>query len=120
MGPAPSGEYYYQATLLNTNKEIVRILVIIGAIIGLLQAILSFGNWGLAFWSLIAVANIFSSIFGIIIAGLILLSVFRPDDPIPYKAWLLILFGVLLTLFNAWIGGILVLVAGILWLVWKL
>jgi hypothetical protein len=101
------------------NKEIVRILVIIGGIIGLLQAILGFGNWGLGFWGLIAVANIFSSIIGIILAVLVLLSVFRPGDPIPYEAWLLILFGVLMTLFNAWIGGILVLIAGILWLVWK-
>ena len=102
------------------NKEIVKYSAIIGAIIGLIQAILSFGNYGLGFWGLLIAANIVSSIIGIIIAILVLLSVFRPDNPIPYKTWLLILFGVLLTLFNAWIGGILVLIAGILWLVWKL
>ncbi|MBY8992063.1 MAG: hypothetical protein KGD58_15065 [Candidatus Lokiarchaeota archaeon] len=102
------------------NKEIVRFLVIIGGIIGIFQAILSFGNWGLGFWGPMAAVNIFSSIVGIIIAILVLLSVFRPGDPIPYKAWLLILFGVLLTFFNSWVGGVLVLVAGILWLVWKL
>lgn len=102
------------------NKEIVRILVIIGGLIGFLQAILSFGNWGLGFWGPMAAANILLSIFGIIIAILVLLSVFRPGDPIPYNAVLLILFGVLMTLFNSWVGGILVLIAGILWLVWKL
>ena len=32
------------------NKEIVRNLVIIGGIIGLIQAIFGFGNWGLGFW----------------------------------------------------------------------
>lgn len=102
------------------NKETVRLLVIIGGIIGLIQAIFGFGNWGLGFWGPLAVANIFSSILGIIIAILTLLSVFRPGDPIPYNAVLLILFGVLMTLFNAWVGGILVLIAGILWVVWKL
>lgn len=102
------------------NKEIVRTLVIIGGLIGLLQAILGFGNWGLGYWGLLAIGNIFLSIFGIIIAILTLLSVFRPGDPIPYSAVYLLLFGVLMTLFNAWIGGILVIIAGILWLVWKL
>jgi type III secretory pathway component EscS len=102
------------------NKEIVRILVIIGGLLGIFQAILSFGNWGLGFWGLMVAVNIVSSIIGIIISILALLSVYRPGDPIPYDAWLLIIFGVLMTFFNAWGGGIIVLIAGILWLVWKL
>jgi hypothetical protein len=102
------------------NKEIIRFLVIIGGIIGLIQALLSFGNWGLGFWGPMAAVNIALSIFGLIIAILVLLSVFRPGDPIPYNAVLLILFGILMIIFNSWLGGILVLIAGILWLVWKL
>ena len=109
----------YEVFLME-NKETVRLLVIIGGIIGIVQAILSFGNWGLGFWGPMAALNIGSSIVGIIIAILVLLSVFRPGDPIPYNAVLLIIFGVLMTFFNSWIGGVLVLVAGILWLVWKL
>jgi len=109
----------------NEEKETtVRYLVIVGGIIGLIQAIFGFENWGLNFWfnfwTPLFVANIFLSIFGIIIAVLTLLSVFRPGNPIPYSAVLLIIFGVLMTLFNAWMGGIIVLVGGILWLVWKL
>jgi hypothetical protein len=106
---------------LKEKKETVRYLAIVGGIIGLIQAI--FGFWGpflwFNFWGLLFVANIFLSIFGIIIAILTLLSVFRPGNPIPYSAVVLIIFGVLMTLFNAWIGGIIVLVGGILWLVWK-
>ncbi len=102
------------------NKETVKTLAMIGGIIGIIQAILSFGNWGLGFWAPMVAVNILSSIVGIILAVLVLLSVFRPGDPIPYNAVLLIIFGILLTFFNAWLGGILVLVAGILWLVWKL
>ncbi len=106
------------------KKKTVRTIVIIGGIIGLIQAIVGFENWGLNFWfnfwTPLGVANIFLSIFGIIIAVLTLLSVFRPGNPIPYSAVVLIIFGVLMTLFNAWMGGIIVLVGGILWLVWKL
>ncbi len=102
------------------NKEIVKNLALIGGIIGLLQAIFAFGNWGLGFWNLVYIGNIFLSIFGLIIAILTLLSVFRPGNPIPYSAVVLIILGVLMTLFNAWLGGVLVLIAGILWLVWKL
>ena len=109
-----------QEVFLMENKEIVKNLVIIGGIIGLLQAIFAFGGWGLGYWGLLLVGNIFLSIIGIILAILTLLSVFRPGNPIPYGAVYLIILGVLLTLFNAWIGGVVVLIAGILWLVWKL
>jgi len=104
------------------KETTVRYLVIVGGIIGLVQAIFGFGGQFLwfNFWGLLLVANIFLSIFGIIIAVLTLLSVFRPGNPIPYSAVLIIIFGVLMTLFNAWIGGIILLVGGILWLAWKL
>ncbi|MHA2399513.1 MAG: hypothetical protein ACXADU_11575, partial [Promethearchaeota archaeon] len=64
--------------------------------------------------------NAISSVIGLIIAILTLLSVFRPDNPIPYSAVVLIIFGVLMIFFNAVTGGIIVLIAGILWLAWKL
>jgi len=83
------------------NKEIVKNLALIGGIIGLLQAIFAFGGWGLGYWGLLLVGNIFLSIIGI-------------------SAVYLIILGVLMTLFNAWIGGVVVLIAGILWIVWKL
>jgi hypothetical protein len=109
----------------NEEKETtVRYLVIVGGIIGLVQAIFGFESWGLNFWfnfwTPLGVANILLSIFGIIIAVLTLLSVFRPGNPIPYNGVLFIIFGVLMTLFNAWIGGIILLVGGILKLAWKL
>ncbi|MHA1240174.1 MAG: hypothetical protein ACTSQU_05205 [Promethearchaeota archaeon] len=105
------------------NKEIVKNLVIIGSIIGLLQAIFALGGWGLGYYitnNYQLYGNILLSIIGIILAILTLLSVFRPGNPIPYSAVFLIILGVLMTFFNAWIGGVVVLIAGILWLVWKL
>lgn len=109
------------------NKDTVRIMVMVGGILGLLQAIAGFGNFpawiypiGYFAGATLFVLNIFSSIIGVILAILTLLSVFRPGNPIPYSAVVLIIFGILMTLFNAFIGGIIVLIAGILWLVWKL
>ncbi|MHA2280519.1 MAG: hypothetical protein ACXAC5_06685 [Promethearchaeota archaeon] len=109
------------------KKETVRIMVIVGGILGLLQAIAGFGNFRAWIYPIgyfagapLLALNTTSSIFGVIIAILTLLSVFRPGNPIPYNAVLLIIFGVLMTLFNAFIGGIIVLIAGILWLAWKL
>jgi hypothetical protein len=107
------------------NKDMVRTLVIIGGIIGLLQALVGFGNFRAWIYPIgyvvpLFALNIVSSIIGVILSILILLSVFRPGNPIPYSATILIIFGVLMTLFNAVIGGLLVLIAGILWLVWKL
>ena len=109
------------------NKEIVRLMVVVGGILGLLQAIAGFGNFtawiypiGYFAGATQLVLNTISSILGVILAILTLLSVFRPGNPIPYNAGMLLLFGVLMTLFNAVIGGIIVLIAGILWLIWKL
>ncbi|MHA2034906.1 MAG: hypothetical protein ACW98X_00645 [Promethearchaeota archaeon] len=109
------------------NKEIVRLMVIVGGILGLLQAIAGFGNfaaWIYPIGYFVAAAqfalNIVSSIIGVILAILTLLSVFRPGDPIPYNAGMLLLLGFLMLFFNAAIGGIIVFIAGILWLAWKL
>ena len=100
-------------------------MVIVGGIIGLLQAIAGFANfrawiYPIGYFAPLIVLNTTSSIFGVIIAILTLLSVYRPGNPIPYSAVVLIIFGVLMTLFNAGIGGVIVLIAGILWLAWKL
>ncbi|MHA1885889.1 MAG: hypothetical protein ACW96S_12600 [Promethearchaeota archaeon] len=107
------------------KKDIVRLMVIVGGIIGLLQAIAGFGNFRAWIYPIgyivpLFALNAISSVIGLIIAILTLLSVFRPDNPIPYSAVVLIIFGVLMIFFNAVTGGIIVLIAGILWLAWKL
>lgn len=109
------------------NKEIVRLMVIVGGVLGLLQAIAGFGNFaawiypiGYFLQGALFAANIISSIIGVILAILTLLSAFRPGNPIPYSAAVLLIFGFLMLFFNAAIGGIIVFIAGILWLAWKL
>ncbi len=109
------------------KKDSIKYMVITGGIIGLIQAIAGFANFAAWIYPLgyflqgaLFAANIFSSIIGIILAILTLLAVFRPGNPIPYSAAVLLIFGFLMLFFNAAIGGIIVFIAGILWLAWKL
>lgn len=89
------------------NKELMKTLAMIGGIIGLIEAIVGF------FWSYFGFGFV-SAIIGIILSVLVLLSVFRPGNPIPYNAIVLIIFGILMIIFSSLIGGILVLIGGIL------
>lgn len=109
------------------KKDSIKYMVIVGGIIGLIQAIAGFANisaWiypiGYFAGAALIVLNTLSSVIGIILAILTLLSVFRPGNPIPYSAAILLIFGFLMLFFNAAIGGIIVFIAGILWLAWKL
>ena len=109
------------------KKDSIKYMVIVGGIIGLIQAIAGFANFvawiypiGYFAGASLMVLNTASSIIGVILAILTLLSVFRPGNPIPYSAAVLLIFGFLMLFFNAAIGGIIVFIAGILWLAWKL
>jgi len=108
------------------KKDSIKYMVITGGIIGLIQAIIGFTNFTAWIYPIgyfvgpQIVLNTSSSIIGVVLAILTLLSVFRPGNPIPYNATVLIIFGFLMLFFNAAIGGIIVLIAGILWLAWKL
>jgi len=86
----------------------MKLLAMLGGIIALIEAIAGFFGWGFYGW------GIFSSIVAIIIAIVVLLSVFRPDNPIPYNAMFLIIFGIIMIVFSSIFGGILVLIGGIL------
>ena len=91
------------------NKELMKTLAMIGGIIGLIEAIIGF------FWGYYSLGVPYlSPILGLILSVLVLLSVFRPGNPIPYNAIVLIIFGILMLIFASLIGGILVLVGGIL------
>lgn len=90
------------------SKGLMKILAMIGGIVAFIEAIVGFFGWGFYGW------GIFSSIVALILAIIVLLSVFRPDNPIPYNAIFLIIFGILMIVFSSLIGGILVLIGGII------
>ena len=92
-------------------ESIMKILAIIGGIIALIEAILSFFGWGISvFWGI----AIIGPIIAIILAIVVILSVVRPGNPIPFTWVVLVILGILIIIFGSLIAGILVLIAGIL------
>ena len=93
------------------NDRIMYWLALIGAIIGIIQAVIGF------FWA--GWLGVIGSILALIIALIILLATLKPDNPIPFSGLVLLILGILLLIFGSFIGGILVIVAGIIGLVTK-
>ena len=88
-------------------EGIAKILVIIGGLITVIDAILGFVHPG---W-----ASYVGPVIALILGVIALLSAIKPDDPIPWNKLFLVILGIIMIIFSAWyIGGILVLVAGIL------
>ncbi len=99
-----------------TYEDLVKLLAILGGIITIIEAIFSlFGRSVQKYYHFGWVAAIIAIIFGI----LVLFSVFKPDNPIPYNWIYLIVFGIVIIVCGSLIGGILVLIAGILKLIFE-
>jgi len=92
--------------------QIMKLLAIIGGIIALIDALLSF--FGLSFSSGYWGYSIVWPIIAIILAILVILSVVQPGKPLPFTGIVLLIMGILIIIFGSWIGGVLVLIAGIL------
>ena len=99
-----------------TYEDFVKLLAILGGIIAIIEAIFSlFGRSVQRYYNLGWIAAIVAIIFG----TLVLFSVFKPDNPIPYNWIYLIVFGIVIIICGSIIGGILVLIAGILKLIFE-
>ena len=88
------------------NKEIGKYLIIIAGIIGLIEAIVGFFVSSWFGW--------IGSILGLVISLLILLSCFRPGNPIPYTPIIELVLVILLLIFGSWIGGIIGIIGAVL------
>ncbi|MFX1592771.1 MAG: hypothetical protein ACFFCL_08775 [Promethearchaeota archaeon] len=91
-------------------KQYMKILVIIGGIVGIIECIAGFtGYYG--FWGF----RIVWPIIGLILSVLLLLTVYKPDTPLPYNPIVILVLGILMLIIStAHIGGILTIIAGIL------
>ena len=99
-----------------TYEDLVKLLALLGGIITIIEAIFSlFGRSVQRYYNLGWIAAIVAIIFAI----LVLFSVFKPDNPIPYNWIYLIVFGIVIIICGSIIGGILVLIAGILKLIFE-
>ncbi len=108
------------------NRSFTKTLAIIGGIFIIIEGILGIIN------SLAATINIpnlgflvewYYALVAIVVGIIVLWScdVFTKKSKGPaYNGWLLLILGILGVIFTYWhVGGALVIIAGILWIVWK-
>ncbi len=102
------------------NEQLMKFLVIIGAIVGLLTIILRLAhleNYGYVD-ALVALDEIVIFIVGLVIVILTFLVALKPNNPIPFHWLVLIIFAILLVVFGAGIWAcVLVLIAGLIGLI---
>jgi hypothetical protein len=92
-----------------SNEKIAKILVVLGGIVALIEAILSFAGT--------AVLNFFpivGPIIALILALLVLLMVFKGIPMDWDNAIVMLILGILIIIFGSLIGGILVILGAIL------
>ena len=99
-----------------TYEDLVKLVSILGGIIAIIEAIFTLAGRSVQrYYNFGWIAAIIAIIFGI----LVLFSVFKPDNPIPYNWIYLIVFGIVIIVCGSLICGILVLIAGILKLIFE-
>ena len=112
------------------NEGLMKVLVILGALVGLVTLILwlaQMENYGfvapiITFNSLeVLVSRIIVFIIGLVILVLTFWVGFKPNDPIPFHWLIFIIFAILLVVFGAGIWAcVLVLIAGLIGIIEEL
>ena len=88
------------------EEDIMRLLAGIGGAIALIEAILGFNR------SYFDSSRVILGVVSIILAIIVLLSVIKPDNPVPMNWILFVGLGIVIIIFSSLAGGILTLVAG--------
>ena len=105
------------------NEGLMKVLVILGALVGLITLILGLArieNYGFIN-PLLTFNEIIVFIIGLVIVVLTFWVGFKPNDPIPFHWVILIIFAILLVVFGAGIWAcVLVLIAGLIGIIEEL
>jgi len=83
------------------ERKVIDVVCALGAIVGLIESVFKI-PWG---------------IIGIIFAIVIIVIVFKPDDPLPYHWLVFLLFGIALVIGGGILGGIIVIIGAIVALI---
>ena len=99
------------------HNDLMKLLTALGGLIGLaicILALLQFENYSpspeLGNYAV-------SAVVGIVISALVLLTALRPDDPFPWHWLMLFVWGILMIVFSALWGGVLVIIAALIGLI---
>ena len=87
-------------------EKIGDLLILIGGVIGLIQAIVGFITPG---WF-----GIVGSVIALIVSVIVILSIVKKNDPIPYSPIIELILAILLLILGSWIGGIIAIIGAIL------
>lgn len=94
---------------MSDYEKIAKLLVIIGGLVALIEAILGFVGT-----AIFAPLGIVGSIIALILAVLVLYMVFQ-NKPIEWdNGIVMLIFGILILIFGSLIGGILIIIAAVL------
>ncbi len=102
------------------NEQLMKFLVIIGALVGLATLILSFASIGEYGYvpPLVALDRVVVFIIGIVVVVLTFWCALRPNDPIPFHWLVLFILAILLVVFGAGIWAcVLVVIAALIGLI---
>ena len=105
------------------NEGLMKVLEILGALVGLVTLILGLAGWeNYGFVNpLVTFNRIIVFIIGLVIVVLTFWVGFKPNDPIPFHWLILIIFAILLVVFGAGIWAcVLVLIAGLIGIIEEL
>ena len=88
------------------DEVTMRLLAALGGLFTLIEALLGLDQRRLED------INVVSIVISITLAAIILLSVIRPEKPIPLTWMVCVVLGIVIIVYSSLVGGILVLVAG--------
>jgi peptidoglycan/LPS O-acetylase OafA/YrhL len=88
------------------EEDLMRLLAGIGGAVTLIETIIGFNERN------IDTSKVLSIVISIVLALIVILSVLRPDNPVPMNWLLYVGLGIVIIIFSSLAGGILILVAG--------
>ena len=88
------------------NEDLMKLLAVLGGVIGLIEAILGFDDRNLD------TTRIILLVISIILAVIILLSIIVPHKFVELNWIICVVIGIVMIIYTSLIGGILVLIAG--------
>ena len=88
------------------NEDLMKLLAVLGGVIGLIEAILGFDDRNLD------ATRIILLVISIILAVIILLSIIVPHKFVELNWIICVVIGIVMIIYTSLIGGILVLIAG--------
>ena len=100
------------------NEGLMKFLTIIGGLLGIILPLLAITNvYNLWSYTLPQVDHVIAAIVAVIISVLALLSGLKPGNPIPFNWLVLFILAVLMFIFGASIGALLVIIAALIGLI---